>query len=333
MYLLLGISLMLSLLLVLNLLVSAAAAMLWRVLAPTAKNWTAQRQAQVIFIFRIFPLIAALLFIVALVLPAYFLFEPHSSKETVSVKLAFLAFISTIGVGIAAYSVFGTWWRTRRLLADWLAHAERIFIDDVKIPFYLIHHPFPVISVVGAFRPRMFVARQVFAALDDKEVGAAIRHEYGHLAARDNLKRSLMRIARDLLVIPFGCSLDCAWAEKVESAADEYAAHTGGKSAALNLASALVKIARIVPPNTKPAMPAGAFLIEAPTVDITERVHHLVKLSEIKVVAAKSPCLKTKNVLWLYAGGFFVFALLLTANNMILHKIHFALEAVVGILQ
>lgn len=333
MYFLLGISLMLALLLVLNLLVSTAANVLWRLIAPTANGWTARRRAQIIFALRIFPFVAALLFVVAFLLPAYFLFEPHSSEEIVGVKLALLAFVSVIGVGIAACRVFGTWWRTRRLVANWLAHAEPIHIADVKIPVYRISHPFPVIAVVGTFRPRMFVANQIFASLDGEEFRAAICHEFGHLAARDNFKRTLMRISRDLLVFPFGRSLDRAWSENIESAADEYAAQTGGKSAALNLASALLKIARIVPPNAKPAMPAGAFLIEAHTADVTWRVRYLLQLAETKIFPAKYRRFKLKNAFWLYTGGFLALVLLFATNYDILYKVHLTLEGVVRILQ
>ncbi len=333
MYFLLGTFLMLALLFVINLAVSTTATVLWRALAPTAKNWTARRQAQIIFALRIFPFLAALIFVFAFLLPAYLLFEPHSSEETVGFKLILLVIVSAIGVGIAALRVFGTWWRTRRLVVNWLARAEPILIDDVSIPVYRFQHPFPVIAVVGVFRPRMFVASRIFAALDSEEFGAVIRHEYGHLTARDNFKGTLMSVCRDLLVFPFGRSLDRAWAENVESAADEYAAQTGGASAALNLASALVKIARIVPTGAKPAMPAGAFLIETQTADVTGRVRRLLRLSESKTVPAKYRRFKAVNAFLLCASGFLALLLLAATNNTVLYRIHLALENVVSILQ
>lgn len=333
MYFLLGISLMLALLLVLNLLVAAAANVLWRFVAPAADGWTARRRAQVIFALRIFPFVAALLFVVLFLLPAYLLFEPHFSEEIVSVKLALLAFVSTLGVGIAACRIFGTWWRTRRLVADWLARAETISVAEVKIPVYRIKHPFPVMAVVGTFRPRMFVAEQIFAALDGEEFQAAIRHEFGHLAARDNFKRTLMRVCRDLLVFPSGRRLDRAWSENVESAADEYAAQTGGATAALNLASALLKIARIVPPGTRPAMPTGAFLIEAQTAAVAWRVRHLLRLSENKIIPAEFRSTRLNYLPLFYSAGIFAVVLLFATNYNFLLQIHRALEGVVAILQ
>lgn len=333
MYFLLGISLMLALLLVLNLLVSAAANVLWRFIAPAANGWSARRRARIIFVLRIFPFAAALLFVVLFLLPAYLLFEPHFSEEIVSVKLALLAFVSIIGVGIAACRVFGTWWRTRRLVANWLAHAEAIRVAGVEIPVYQIRHPFPVMAVVGTFRPRMFIAKQIFASLDGEEFQAAIRHEFGHLAARDNFKRALMRVCRDLLVFPFGRRLDRDWSENVESAADEYAAETGGAAAALNLASALLKIARIVPSGTRPAMPAGAFLIEAQTAAVAWRVRRLLRLSETKIIRAKSQSPRLDYLLLFCFAAASGVALLFAANYNFLLQIHRALEGFVALLQ
>jgi hypothetical protein len=71
-----------------------------------------------------------------------------------------------------------------------------------------------------------------------------------------------LRACRDvLLFVPFGRTLDRAWAEQTEAAADEHAARAGGAALALDLASALVKIARLVPAGATPSMPAGAFLV------------------------------------------------------------------------
>lgn len=333
MYFLLGTALMLALLLVSNLAALLAANILWRALAAAAQNWTARRRAQTIFALRIFPLGAALIFVAAFLLPAYLLFEPQSSEETVGVKLALLAFVSTIGIGLAASRVFGTWWKTHRLVKNWLSRAEPITLANVSIPVYRIRHQFPVIAVVGVFRPRMFVASQIFAALDEEELQAVVRHEYGHLVARDNLKRTLLRFSRDLLLLPFGKRLDRAWAENVECAADEYAARAGGGRAALNLASALVKIARIVPPNAKPTMPAGAFLIEAQAADVTWRVRYLLQLTETGIVQANLRRFKSENVFWFFASGFFALIMLSAINYTLLQKIHIILENVVRILQ
>ena len=318
MYSLLGISLFFAIFFVLNLLASATAATFWRVFSPSAEQWTAGRRVQVIFALRILPTIFAFIFVAAFLLPAYLLFEPHSSEEIVSFKLALFTLLSAVGVSIALYRVFGSWWVTRRLVANWLRLSDKISVENVSIPVYRVRHPFPIIAVIGTFRPKMFVARQIFDSLSAEEFRAAIAHEYGHLSTHDNFKRTVLRVCRDLLLISCGRNLDRAWAENSEAAADEFAAQTGN-STALSLASALVKVARIVPHGTNPAMPVGAFLLEVQTVDITWRVRRLLKLTDNREAFIK------KNGLgfsfWLCLSGFLAVVLLLATNESFLQII------------
>src|SRR5262249_48078215 len=142
-----------------------------------------------------------------------------------------------------------------------------------------------------------------FQSLTNEEISAAMAHESGHLISRDNLKRPLLRACRDMLaIVPSGASLDRAWVEASEAAADEHAAR-GGSGGALDLASALIKIARLVPDGVKPAFPAGALLIGddgAGGVDgagIAERVRRLTRLATLEDV---SPGMRTFNV-WPWA--------------------------------
>ena len=332
MYYFLGISIFLASLLVLNIFVSLAASLVWNGSENHTRNWSPRRRKKAIFALRIFPLIAALVFVTAFLLPAYLLFEPHTPDEIVSPKLAIPALLSIVGIIFAMFRVFGTWRKTSHLIKTWISRSEKISFGDVKVPVYRLKHPFPVIAVVGTFRPKMFIAEQIFDTLSEEELAAAIRHETGHLAENDNLKRTLMRVCRDLLVFPMGRRLENSWAENAEIAADEYAAQTGGNPAALNLASALVKIARIVPPNTAPAMPLGAFLIEKNDADITFRVRHLLN------IAGNIAALRTKTASFEMLNRF-AFAitsaliLFLATNNYFLFKVHIVLEKVVAILQ
>ena len=112
------------------------------------------------------------------------------------------------------------------------------------------------------------------------ELSAALAHEVGHVIAGDNLKRGLLRACRDtLLIIPSGRRLDAAWKEASEAAADEYAA-ARDRMVGLDLASALVKIARLVPVGSRPTLPAGAYFVcgEDPS-GFKARVRNLVKLA------------------------------------------------------
>ena len=335
MYFLLLAALVLTSLLIFNTLASILATFIWRaqIAAGFVNKLTARQKSQRIFALRVFPPIAAFIFITAFLLPAYFLFEPNKSGETVSTKLILLTSISVLGIFSAVYRVFLTWQATRRLTQNWLREAEPITIEGVSIPVYSIQHPFPVIAVVGAFRPQMFIARQIFDSLERGEIQAAIAHEQGHLISKDNLKRALMRFCRDLLLFHHGRQLERAWAESAEIVADEYAAGTGGNKMALNLASALIKIARMVPPETCPAMPAGAFLIAESNCDISGRVRNLLHLTEDNSSNLNPHEFGSGINLWIYPSAVVSLIFFLAMHRSVLLAIHDGLEIVVKLLR
>ena len=261
MYELLGISLGLAALLSVNALASFVSAGLWRIIRRPLQRCSARTRAEFLFAFRVTPLLLSTLFVAAFLIPAYLLHEPYSTGEVVSGKLAALAFISAVGLLLAVSRAVRSWLRTRRLLKAWLNAARPITLPGVSIPTFKLTHEFPVLAVVGTFRIRLFVAEQVLATLSPDELRAAIAHEAGHLHARDNLKRSLLRACADaLLMIPCGRSLDRAWVETSESAADEFAA-LESPAAAINLAAALVKVAKMVPKGSRAGVPVAAFLV------------------------------------------------------------------------
>ncbi|MBO0722934.1 MAG: M48 family metalloprotease, partial [Blastocatellia bacterium] len=215
-YLLL-ICLALSALLALNAFASLVATVLWRLSKRIAHRWPARLRAQLIFTLRVFPLVGAIIGVAALILPSYLAYEPRPPDEEVTLKLTVITMLSLAGLGLACWRGFVSWFATRRLESDWMLHAEAIWIEGVSVPAYRIRHLFPVMAVVGVLRPRLFIAGQVFDSLSDDEIKAAIRHELGHMANRDNLKRVLMRACRDLLLLaPDGRSLEQDWREATE---------------------------------------------------------------------------------------------------------------------
>jgi len=277
MFELLGLSLLLAALLTFNSLASLLTGGLWRVLGGATRGWSALSRARLIFLLRTFPALVAMLCVLVLFVPSYLAYEPRHTGEIVSFKLAVLAFFSAVGIGLAAIRSIAAWRITERLASDWISQGERISIAGINLPTFRIDHYFPVIAIVGIFRPRLFIATQVLDLLTVEEINAALSHEKGHLTARDNMKQGLLRACRDsLLIIPCGRSLDRDWAEASEEAADEWAASEGG-NVALDLASALVKIARIIPQGARPTMPAGVFLFgDDEGVGILGRVRHLL---------------------------------------------------------
>lgn len=339
MYEWLGICLALSALLTLNAAISALTAMVWRLVQARANHWSAKTKAQWIFVLRVFPGIASLISVAVFLIPAYIAHEPRHQSEHVTIKLAALAAFSAAGVVLAGWRGLAAWRVTRNLIRQWLANSESISLNPatIQVPAYRLRHAFPVIAVVGTFRPKLFIADFLFDSLTPKELAAAIAHECGHLAARDNLKRTLLRICRDVLtIVPCGRALDRYWAEASEEAADEFAAQHSGRTA-LELASALVKIARLVPQGGSPilsAKTAGALLIGQDLTGLARRVtrltelasatktHHSMELDAPTAVPAS---------LWLLAGTVLM-AIAMLANSF-LATVHKWIEFTVSILQ
>ncbi len=332
MYHLLGVCLALAALLAINALASLLAGLLWRGLARPALFWSAATRARLIFALRTFPAVGAFVCVAALLVPSYLTHEPRSTGEVVSIKLAVLAALSAAGIALAVARGLGAWCATRRLVAGWLRQAEPISLDGIYIPTYRIRHPFPVIAVVGIIRPRLFVASQCFDSLSDEELSAALAHERAHLAVFDNLKRALVRACRDVLVIvPCGRSLDRAWAEASEAAADERAARAGAV-VALDLAAALVKIARIAPAGAKPTMPAGAFLVGETVGGVAHRVTRLAQLAGVGSGCERRADLVVSLGMWACLSGFVISIILAASNTYLLARMHTLIEHVVSAL-
>lgn len=337
MYEWLGICLALSALLTINTVGSLLAAMIWRLLQSRAQNWSADKRAQWLFALRVFPGLAAAVCVIALLVPAYITHEPRHQTEEVTFKLAALAAISAAGLLLAVWRGLAAWLVTHKLVKNWLSNSEVIKLDNMNlaatIPAYRLRHQFPVIAVVGTFRPRLFIADHLFDSLTPEEMNAAIAHECGHLSARDNLKRTLLRICRDVLaIVPCGRFLDSKWAEASEMAADEYAARNGS-DIALDLAAALVKIARLVPLGTRPVMPASVLLIGEDVGGIAHRVKLLAYLATASPLHEEADTQAIPASFWVSCGALLTVALLIATRTQSLIAIHQLIEAAVSTLQ
>lgn len=327
MFELLGLSLLLAALLTFNSLASLIMVGLWRVAGRATDSWTAASRARLLFSLRTLPALLAFLSVALLVIPAYLIHEPRHAAEPVSFKLGLLAFLSATGIAVSIYRSIATRRATANLTSDWLKQGKPIQIAGIDIDAYQIEHTFPLIAIVGFLRPRLFIARQVLEILTPEEISAAVAHENGHLAARDNLKRGLLRACRDaLLIIPSGRLLDKAWSEASEEAADENAARQGN-GVALDLASALVKIARIIPLGARPTMPAGVFLLgDDETKGIKSRVRRLIALAATGCrPGSRYPAL-TKLVVWGPANMLFVSLAVAATNPYLLSRVHHLIE-------
>jgi beta-lactamase regulating signal transducer with metallopeptidase domain len=119
------------------------------------------------------------------------------------------------------------------------------------------------------FRPVLFICERVLRECPPEEIRAMLRHEAAHVTVRDNLKRFLIRACPDMLRA--GGALDRAWALAAEEAADA-AAVAAQPGSAVELAQALIRVARIAPTSPAPEL-ASAFYLGG---SIETRVRHLI---------------------------------------------------------
>ena len=332
MYFILGLSIVLATLLVLNNCASLMTSLFWRVIARRLNRGSASGSAQVLFLLRTVPVALAIGCVLFLFVPAYLMHEPRVGHEDISLKLAAMAIFSALGIAVALARGIASWRATARLTNDWLRSAEPIQIPNVSIPSYQVEHMFPLIAVVGAIRPRMFIAKQIFQSLTPEELAAAFEHEIGHIVAHDILKRGLVRACHDLLLIPCGRGLDKAWIEASEAAADEYAS-LRDRRIGLDLASALVKIARLIPAGARPTMTAGAFLVgDEDGVGFGTRVRRLVQLANASDEQRLRFGRGSQLPKLLSVALMLLFIVLVTNENHILPAVHSVIEHAVHIL-
>lgn len=326
MFEILGLSLLLAALLTFNSLASLIISGLWRAGGRLTERWTASSRARLLFSLRVLPALLAFLTVALLVIPAYVIHEPRHAAEPVSFKLGLLAFLSATGITLSIYRFLAATRATANLTSDWLKQGKPIQIDGININAYQIKHAFPLIAIVGFLRPRLFIASQVLEILTPAEVAAAVAHENGHLAARDNLKRGLLRACRDaLLIIPVGRSLDRAWSDASEEAADENAAQKG-HGVALDLASTLVKLARIIPHGARPTMPAGAFVLGDEEKGIKSRVRRLIALATPDSRRAVRHPVLERFIFWGPTCLLFFGLLVAASNPYLLVRVHYLIE-------
>ena len=331
---LLGISLVLTLLLTINATATMITAGLGHVCRPLLRRCSARTRAEILFVMRIGPPVIAIVAILAFMVPSFLMYEPQDTDEYVSWKLGTLAALSAVGVAFATFRGIRSWLATRSLMKQWLTSATPINLNEINVPAFVFPHPFPIIAVVGALRPRLFIADQVMESLSEEELAAAIDHEYGHLAAHDNFKRSVMRISRAaLLLVPCGRSLDRAWSDASESAADEHAAQRSSL-VALNLASALVRIAKMIPKGQQQIMPdsVSAFLGHEDTPRVRVRVRRLVELAaaDPRMLASSAPLIRFMP--WVVLTTFVMISIMIESRPRVLAAVHAFVEEVVKFL-
>jgi Zn-dependent protease with chaperone function len=181
----------------------------------------------------------------ALAVVAWLVYEPRDTRETPGLALAALAAAGLALIAVRLGGALRDGLRTHRLVALFLREGRDL--GGLPLPASRAPYGFPVAALAGLWRPRLLLAERVLGALSSEELDAVVAHELAHVAARDNLKRLLLRVSSDPLAFTsLGRRLRAEFLEAAEAAAD---ARACARVAPTVLARALLKVARLVPPS------------------------------------------------------------------------------------
>ncbi len=274
----LGVSLALAAFLAVDVMASLVTALVWRAARGDQDRVGARARADGLFLLRVLPPLAAIILVAGVLLPAFLTFEPRGTGEIAGGSLVALALVSAL---LILTSVRRGWLAsraTRAVLREWLERARPLALPGLRhIRAYAIQAEFPVVSLVGVLRPRLFISERVLEACTPEELAAMVRHECGHLVAGDNVKRFVLRLCPNGLLAATRQDLERSWNEACEEAADDYAARASAPSA-LVLANALLRVARMAP-SPSAAIAALTTLYQGDSIE--RRVRRLVGTSPL----------------------------------------------------
>jgi len=220
---------------------------------PDAGSGDAAITARRLFALRLLPALLGAAVAGGLTLPGFLLLEPRESREVAGLAFSLLVAAGLLSIARGLGRGAADWWASRRLHRSWTREGRPLALPGAPVSAYRIRNPFPVVSVVGILRPRLFVADQVLERLSAAELRAVLAHEAGHVAAADNLKRLLVRLCPALPGPGAARRLEERWEQAAEEAAD---ARSG---VPLDLAAALLKTARLAPVGARIELPVASF--------------------------------------------------------------------------
>lgn len=210
----------------------------WKLIERVLRTHSAGGSADCLFALRILPFALSLAVTLAFTLPSFLLLEPRSTNEAVGLAPVALGVccVALLGAGIRRAALAQL--RASRALVQWLA-GSTMMESGYTVPVFRTRNHAPSLTVAGLCAPRVLVSEAAVAALNPRELRSALRHEMAHVRRYDNLKKLLFRFS----VFPGMASLERAWSEETEMAADDAAVSSFRD--ALDLAAALIKVSRL----------------------------------------------------------------------------------------
>ena len=291
---------------------SFAVSITWRRIQLWAQHDPVHRIADMLFVLRMFPLASAALITAAFTVPSFVLLEPRAIDEPIG------AVPLTLGICGASLAIFGlvnaaaAMIRASRAISTWTAEAQPVE-PAAPLPVLRISRVTPAMTAVGILRPKVLVSSAAEVVLSGEELHAALNHEVAHARRRDNLKKLFLCF----VAFPGMRSLELAWLETTEMAADDAAVSSAGE--ALDLASALIKLSRLGPVEAPVNLTAA--IVHNPASIMNTRVERLICWTEARRVPDRG------GSLWYgVAAAAAAVALFAFTYSQLLTRVHTATE-------
>lgn len=250
----------------LNLLLSAAVAVVWHRVGHARPA-----RADAVLCIRLLPAIVSATLVLTVVLPAFLLHEPPHAHDEPGPLLVVLALFALAALADGVRRGLNAWRDAHALMHGARTLPGRSVSGTVKVS--LVEVNAPLVAVVGGWRQRIIADPCVAAACDREEFHQVLAHETAHMDARDNLKLFAMLAAPDALAwLPAGRALTQHWRDATELEADERASGADPRKR-LALASALIKVARL---SIASAHPRGSARVNSGIGGIEARVRLLL---------------------------------------------------------
>jgi Zn-dependent protease with chaperone function len=285
------------------------------------------RRASVLLFLGLLPALGGLAVALGLAFPAWLVHEPRGTSEAAGPVLVALAAAGAALVLGRAGGALRDQWRTSCLVRRWSAAGRPL--AGLPLPATRFAHEFPVAAIVGVVWDRLFLAERLVRALSPEELDGVVAHEAAHRAARDNLKRLLLRASPDLFAFTrAGVRLHQAFEDAAEAEAD---ARACARVSPLVLARALLKVASLVPPGQRLDAAVAAFHRDG---SLSARVRALVAAHEGADANEAQPARCGGSVRRGLGTVFAVatLAVLVAAGALALRPVHGLLEALVHLL-
>jgi Zn-dependent protease with chaperone function len=272
-----GVAVSLSVFVLVYCALSLAVGLTWRRFWGYSRKFSIRYTADLLFSFRMFPILAATVITAAFTIPSFLLLEPRAIDEPLGgfpmiLGLCGLAF-AIAGIVNAAVALR----KASRAISTWTTEAQPMNAT-APVPVLRISRPRPAMTAAGIVSQRVLVSCPAESMLSATELQTALNHEIAHVRRRDNLRKLLLR----LVAFPGMRRLENAWFEATEMAADDAAVTSA--SEALDLAAALIKLSRI---GAEPSIDLTAALVHSTGAVMNARVERLLAWRESRQISQR----------------------------------------------